>query len=169
MENNELLHLISILLQYPDEEIVNMSLDGLAEVKNQEVVTKIREFHSYLQVNSLDELTDSYVRTFDFSEKTNLYLTYSKLKDEKERGNILVKLKEIYRDEGFVLDSEELPDYFPLLLEFISVAKSDTVKSLVPQFIEPIEEIKDGLQSVNSPYTGLLEASLIIFKEILDQ
>lgn len=169
MGNNDLLHLISILLQYPDEDIVNMSLDELAEVQNQEVVIKIMKFHSYLQTNSLEELTDSYVRTFDFSETTNLYLTYSKLKDEKERGSILVKLKEIYRDEGFVLDSEELPDYLPLLLEFISIAKSETVKSLVPQFIEPIEEIKDGLHSVNSPYTGLLEATLIIFKEILDQ
>lgn len=169
MGNNELLHLISMLLQYPDQEIINMSLDELDGVKKQDAVTKIKDFHSYLQANSLEELTDSYVRTFDFSEKTNLYLTYSKLKDEKERGSILVKLKEIYRDEGFVLDSEELPDYLPLLLEFISIAKSETVKSLVPQFVEPIEEIKDGLQCINSPYTGLLEASLIIFKEILDQ
>jgi len=169
MENNEQLHLISILLQYPDQDMVDMSLEELAGVENQEVVTRLKNFHSYLQTTHLDVLTESYVRTFDFSEKTNLYLTYSKLKDERERGNILVKLKEIYRDEGFILDAEELPDYLPLLLEFISIAKSETVKSLVPQFIEPIEEIQLGLQNINSPYTGLLEASLIIFKEILDQ
>lgn len=169
MENKELLHLISVLLQYPDQDMVNMPLDELDGVENQEVALRLESFLNYLKANVLEELTESYVITFDFSEKTNLYLTYSKLKDERERGNILVKLKEIYRDEGFILDSEELPDYLPLFLEFISIANIETIKSLLPQFFEPIEEIKTGLLDINSPYSGLLEASLIIFKEILDQ
>lgn len=166
MENKSVLQLISILLHYPGEEII-AEADYSFKLENEEVAKRINSFLNYLSNNTLEQLTQNYVHTFDFNEKTNLYLTYSKLKDEKERGNILVKLKEIYRDEGFEIESEELPDYYPLFLEFLSVASDETVKHLIEQFKESIEEINAELRNNNSPYTELIEATLLIFDELL--
>ena len=101
MENREIHQLISILLQYPEQDMIDTQFAEINSIANDEIKLKLKTFIDYLKGQSLAKLTEDYVNTFDFNEKANLYLTYSKLKDEKERGNILVKLKEIYRDEGY--------------------------------------------------------------------
>lgn len=162
MENREVLQLTSVLLQYPNQEILEAPINEfLKEIKDKELAEKLNDFYSYLTATSLDELTENYVRTFDFNDKTNLYLTYSKLKEERERGAILVKLKGIYEDEGFEMSSDELPDYLPLFLEFLSIASDETIIGLSPQFIVTIKALRNELEEIKSPYAKLIDAALV--------
>ncbi len=168
MTNKELLQVISILMQYPSQENVQFIKNDLKEMMNestfheinQEVAEKLQDFIAFVDSKSIDDLQDQYVRTFDFNEKTNLYLTYSKLKEEKERGGRLVQLKQTYIKAGFVMDTEEMPDYFPLFVEFLTIAKEEVAMPLITQFEETIMNLKEELQALESPYTQLIEAYL---------
>ncbi|GBF11153.1 nitrate reductase molybdenum cofactor assembly chaperone [Tepidibacillus sp. HK-1] len=170
MGNRELLHLISILLQYPDQEWFEADFESeIAEVSdlNPEIYQKLTHFLAYLKETDADELRNLYVQTFDFNEKTNLYLSYSKMKEERERGVVLVELKQFYEQAGLVMETEELPDYLPLFLEFIAIADQKDISKLLPPFQPAIEKVRDELIEVDSPYANLIEASLMILNQIL--
>ncbi len=168
MEIRELLKLVSLLLQYPDEEIYSLEWQPcLSHVKNQEIVENLNVFGDYFRGSTLDILQENYVQTFDFNEKANLYLTYSKLGDEKKRGQALAELKEIYKFAGFELESNELPDYLPLLLEFVSHVDEKISIDLLSRFRDTIEQTQRVLAGENSPYAALLKGLLIIIDHFI--
>jgi len=146
METQDLLKLISLLLQYPDEEIRSLDWQSeFADIHEPELSENLNTFGKYFHQTPLVQLQENYVHTFDFNDKTNLYLTYSKLGDEKERGQVLAELKEIYAFAGFELNSTELPDYLPLLLEFVSHADMKIRTDLVRRFHGAIEHTQHML------------------------
>ncbi|OEG00027.1 nitrate reductase molybdenum cofactor assembly chaperone [Vulcanibacillus modesticaldus] len=168
MENREILRLISLLLQYPEPEWVAALLeDDLLEIADNDIHAKIKKFLEYLRQHSIDEIQEKYVQTFDFNEKTNLYLTYAIKKDEKERGELLISLKKIYEDHGLEMDPEELPDYLPLILEFISIADEVTTEKLIEQFSEPINQLQLELSKTKSPYAELLSACQLTISKVV--
>lgn len=73
-----------------------------------------------------EELREIYVWTFDWKEKTRLYLTAHELGDSRERRAALILLQHIVRDAGFMMPSGELCDFIPLLYELLAV-RSDHV------------------------------------------
>ena len=161
MENKELLRLISRLLLYPQEEMLTVNLSDY-HFRNKETERRIMDFIAYLQSIPIAEQQKNYVNTFDFNEKTNLYLTYAKLKEEKDRGQVLLKLKQIYQNEGLLMESAELPDYLPLVLEFMAIAEEEISAQLFKQLQETIQTLRRELKAINSPYTGLIDSILII-------
>ncbi len=168
METPDLLKLISLLLQYPDEEM--RSFDLLSEIvtlNDPELLESLNTFGKYFYQTPLARLQENYVHTFDFNDKTNLYLTYSKLGDEKERGQALAELKEIYAFAGFELNSTELPDYLPLLLEFVSHADIKIRTDLLRRFRGAIEHTQQMLKENGSPYSDLLRGLLIIIDHFI--
>ncbi|WP_339061962.1 nitrate reductase molybdenum cofactor assembly chaperone [Tepidibacillus marianensis] len=171
MGNRELLHLISILLQYPDSEWKEIDFESgiqdVAEQNSEEIYQKLKSFIQFIQQTPMDELKDYYVQTFDFNEKTNLYLSYSKMKEERERGVVLVELKRFYEQAGLILESDELPDYFPLFLEFITMAKDAEIAKVLPPFLPAVEKLRDELNVIQSPYTHLVDASLVLLNQLL--
>ncbi len=167
IETQNLLKLISLLLQYPDEEIHSLHRELDIETNEAPQLAKdLKIFADYFHCNTLDVLQENYVQTFDFNDKANLYLTYSKSGEEKERGKVLAELKEIYSFAGFELESTELPDYLPLILEFVSFADEKISIDLLTRFRQPIAKIQQSLSEQNSPYATLLETLLIIIDQL---
>ena len=72
---------------------------------------------------SLDDIQQVYTQTFDFDRDTNLYMTYFKFEDQKERGQMLAKLKVLYEMFGLKMPDNELSDFLPLMLEFLYAAE----------------------------------------------
>lgn len=112
-----------------------------------------------------ETITAAYVKTFDFSKKANLYLTYGQLGDDRERGPALLKLKQVYEEEEIVLDTDELPDYLPLVLEFVAVASEDRGLGLLVSFRKALVSIRDALHQMASPYRHVLDAMLFIMDQ----
>lgn len=63
-------------------------------------------------------LAAHYVETFDFINRHSLYLTWYSDGDTRRRGQSLVELKRAYRAAGLLMNSEELPDFLPTVLEY---------------------------------------------------
>ncbi|WP_314589332.1 nitrate reductase molybdenum cofactor assembly chaperone [Paenibacillus terrigena] len=167
--------LFSQLLQYPDaawqETADEMYVNWCHLIQDEdEAVAKLLQelagqcLAEYAGMDAV-AITAAYVKTFDFSKKANLYLTYRQLGDDRERGPALLKLKQLYEEEDIVLDTDELPDYLPLVLEYVAVAQEERGIALLYSFRKALDSIKDALHHMTSPYRHVLDAILWIIDQ----
>lgn len=167
--------LFSQLLQYPDatwqDRSDEMYVDWchLIQDENEDVVKTLQTLAgeciaSFVGMDA-EAITAAYVKTFDFNKKSNLYLTYGQLGEERERGPALLRLKQLYEEEDMILDTEELPDYLPLVLEYVAVSQDNRGISLLVSFRKALEQIKSALEQQNSPYRHVLQAILWILDQ----
>lgn len=164
--------LFSQLLQYPDaewqEESDEMYVDWCHLIREEEaaeaktVQALAGDCLAAFAGMDAATITANYVKTFDFSKKANLYLTYGQLGEDRERGPALLRLKQLYEEEEIVLYTDELPDFLPLVLEYVAVAEESRGISLLVSFRKALDQIKDALHQVESPYRYVLDAILLI-------
>ncbi|MGC5773167.1 nitrate reductase molybdenum cofactor assembly chaperone [Paenibacillus pabuli] len=160
--------LISYLLQYPDTEW-REGLQGVKEAVqsisdttlNQILLTFVDEA---LAVNSI-QWQDSYVRTFDFDKKSNLYLTYALHGDERDRGPALIELKRRYEAAGFYMEVSELPDYLPMVLEFVAEAPEEAAMGVLSSCHKALVSMTESITGQSSPYGPLLSLMLQVIPE----
>ncbi len=154
------LKLVSVLLQYPEPEVVEQ-VKGLAISEVGPVTGAQREslsgFLEWYRQSDLDQLRQSYVDNFDFDRRRSLHLTYQLHGDSRQRGLALLKIKNAYRDAGLVPGEDELPDFLPLMLEFAVLAPDGAGGELLDRHRESIELIRAGLVRAESPWAGLFD------------
>jgi nitrate reductase molybdenum cofactor assembly chaperone NarJ/NarW len=159
---------ISILLQYPDDEWFNILQEIKSEIytiQNKQVQQLFHTFINSIESISKDDIIENYIENFDFGKITNLYVTYLKLREQRERGLELLKLKLFYKDHGFEMTDEELPDYLPLMLEFCGNVSKDVSNELLQMHFAAIEEIQSRLKENESIYAVLLQALLLTMEQ----
>ncbi|GIP44425.1 putative nitrate reductase molybdenum cofactor assembly chaperone NarJ [Paenibacillus sp. J45TS6] len=164
--------LFSQLLQYPDatwqETSDDMYVDWchLIQEENEEVRDTLQtlagECIASFAGMDAEAITSAYVKTFDFNKKSNLYLTYGQLGEDRERGPALLRLKQLYEEEDMIMDTDELPDFLPLVLEYVAVAEMDRGIGLLVSFRKALEQLQSALDKQNSPYRYVMEAILWI-------
>ena len=118
---------------YPElgwSEALTELLEEIEAIEQDDVKASLATFIKQALNKTNDQLIDSYVYTFDFGKKTNMYLTYMNTGEQRERGIELLELKQHYKKSGFEVTDKELPDYLPLLLEFLQMQMSKTVNQL---------------------------------------
>ena len=117
--------IVALLLDYPEVEVYK----SLPEIEkmiaednflDESQMENLRNFIKACRALSFDEWQIYYVNVFDMSKKINLYIFDHIFGDSKERGQAMVSLKEMYSSWGFDMTSNELPDYIPVFLEYIS-------------------------------------------------
>lgn len=118
---------------------------------------EVRRFLTWMEAQPPEDLRALYSDTFDFNSETSLHLTYHLWGDLRERGQVLAALKTYYREAGLVLESSELPDYLPVMLEFAAEVPEHG-ESLLQAFRPPIEVLRRRLSEAGNPYGLLLEA-----------
>jgi len=153
--------LLSLLLQYPDEELLAGRAEleqALAGLPRSEVRANIASFLRSCDGVALAELQADYVATFDFDRRATLYLTYHTHGDRRQRGIELVRLKRRCASAGLALVDGELPDYLPALLEFASLAPEGQGVALVAEHRPALELIRSRLHERGSRYALLLDA-----------
>lgn len=114
---------------------------------------------------TLSEIKAIYTDTFDFSKKNPLYMTFNKFDTQKERGQMLAKLKVLYEMFGLKMVDNELSDYLPLMLQFLQVAdfsNDDRAQENLQLVIMIIEdgtyEMANALAKNNNPYAFVVSA-----------
>ncbi len=106
---------------------------------------------------------ERYVATFDFHEPASLYLTAHELGDSRRRGQALIELRALLRAAGFEEAGDELPDYLPLLLEFLANAPADTPPDMVHSLEQRLAAVCVRIQEhldADSPYRDVSVALL---------
>lgn len=153
--------LLSALLEYPDQELID-HLPELREHITQCLDTDTTErdalhiFITYLQSKPLTTLQEDYVQTFDLTPEHSLHLTHHLFGDDKNRGPALIDLGELYKDYGVEVVTNELPDYLPLVLEFIAYLDDNEATVFLADAHKVLSVITENLSKANSAYAALL-------------
>lgn len=163
------LKLISLLLDYPGTAWPTLSeiYEQVSALTHTKPASFLTEFLEYLKTHSYEEIAQNYVSTFDFSEETSLYLTYSQHGDHQKRAEILIELRQYFQTSGLTPIHEELPDYLPLLLEFIAIAPAETGILIAANHFPAINSLAESLQKNNNPYAILLKACVLTLEAMI--
>lgn len=160
--------ILSHLLQFPDENLLN-SLEALEEIiaalppgRDRKVLAG---FLGYLQGRKLISLQEEYSRHFDLNPATCLNLTYHREGDGKDRGAALARLVRVYRQAGYEIAAGELPDYLPLVLEFLSICPAETHAWVVKEYRFEVGTLADQLTQAGASYAPLLSVAAENFRD----
>lgn len=153
--------LTSTLMLYPQRqwiEQISAVKEEISTYNNSLVNSYLNSFIHYLETTPFEQLCLNYVYTFDFHGVTTLNLTYNVFKDSRKRGEALVKLRQILSDSDLEAESDELPDYLPMILEFVSVADEKYAIRLLRLHMNSLKHLEQELVKNDSPYHFLLKA-----------
>ncbi|GEL20393.1 nitrate reductase molybdenum cofactor assembly chaperone [Pseudonocardia asaccharolytica] len=151
----------SVCLQYPDESVLPMfplvrgAVDALPDGTPGARLTAFLDAVAGIPPG---ELAEHYVRTFDNRRRCCLYLTWWADGETRRRGGALAALKARYRAAGVELDSTELPDFLPAVLEFAATADLADGLAVLQEHRAGIELLRLALIEVGTPYAAPVEA-----------
>lgn len=152
--------LLAFLLEYPDSSW-NTELADLNEVVETVIDQQRREllqsFLTYAKNTPLLKLQETYTSAFDLNPTTSLHLTYHLLGDSEDRGKALAKILWVYHHEGYDAAIGELPDYLPMILEFLALCPEPEEATLLWSCLGTVAALAERLQKDKHPYAGLME------------
>lgn len=155
--------LCSYLLSYPDEAFLASLNEVEAELDANalpSIKEELEQFFLKAKIQSLTDLISTYITTFDFGKKTNLYVSYMAGGEQRERGMDLLFLKNYYKMHGFHVTDKELPDYLPVLLEFAGQVAIEDMVPIFRRYTKSIEEIAVHLHPSENLYGHIFQAIL---------
>lgn len=163
-----LLKLLSACLAYPDAAVV-ASLPELesaaAGVGDAPARGRLLDFLSQLRTQPLLALQEHYTAVFDLNPSASLNLTYHLMGDREDRGRALAELIEVYRQAGFEPALNDLPDFLPLLIEFLAAAPQAETHALVRRCLSAVPALAARLRQSGSLYAVPLELLCGAFPE----
>lgn len=158
------LKLIAVLLDYPQEELWSHGEAlrqactdcGLPPAPTQ----ALAEFADGLL--ALDPLAaqERWLGLFDRGRAMSLLLFEHIHGESRDRGQAMVDLIETYRRGGYELASRELPDYLPLVLEFLAQRPDAEAVDWLSHVAQIVALLAGRAAERGSPYAALLEIVL---------
>ncbi|WP_035424215.1 nitrate reductase molybdenum cofactor assembly chaperone [Bacillus sp. UNC438CL73TsuS30] len=160
-EKKAILAILARMMDYPEETFLNerTTVESFIHeaISTEEIQREVVERLHPLYEMPLKELQELYVLTFDYKDKTNLYLTAHELGDSRKRGFALIELQKLIFEEGFETVGKELADYIPMLLELLAVApEEEKFNKLSRRVAFAINRILSNLPEDN-PYKQAIE------------
>lgn len=83
----------------------------------------------------------------------------------RDRGQATVDLKRLYERAGYELSSSELPDYLPVVLEYLSCRDLREARELLSDCAHILRRIGQSLIARSSRYAAVLQALLVVAGE----
>ncbi|WP_025917517.1 nitrate reductase molybdenum cofactor assembly chaperone [Herminiimonas sp. CN] len=151
--------ILSALLLYPEPVL----LENLPEIEAELAKTPLlhaplRPLLDTLAANDLITLQERYVSTFDRTPSHSLHLFEHIHGESRDRGQAMVDLMEEYKRHGLEMAGEDLPDYVPLFLEFLSqLEDKEEAERLLSDAIHVLAYIGRKLAANGSPYSGIFD------------
>ena len=156
------LKIAAFLLEYPDENWWN-DFDEYREAAENLKTPQSRDvfldLFAYVENFGRNEYEREYVRKFDFSQNTNLYLTTHNRTDFGKQSTEMFDFKNLFLDNGFDLQ-KELPDYLPAVLELAATVEREQAKKILETARPKIELLRERFIEAKLPQVFLLDIIL---------
>jgi nitrate reductase delta subunit len=117
---------------------------------------ELMQLISWMQIHNLIGMQSDYVRTFDMTPEHDLHLTHHLFGDDSGRGPALIDLSEHYKAAGLEVDENEIPDFLPLILEYVSMLDDMQARVFLGDAAKVITVLAENLEKAKSPYARLL-------------
>ncbi len=151
---------LSVLFDYPDGYLKDHldDIEGLLDVDVDIAAGEreaIRGVVRWMKETRLLDLQQHYVQTFDLTPEHSLHLTHHLYGESRSRGPALVDLAEHYRAHGFEVVAGELPDFLPLVLEYLNMLDPVAARMFLHDVVDVLKLLADNLGKAGSPYAPL--------------
>ena len=155
------LKLLSVLMDYPRDELwahrgelLDAADDpGLSREHCARLVGFTREL---LDTDPL-AAQERWLALFDRGRSMSLLLFEHIHGESRDRGQAMVDLMEAYRKSGFTLATKELPDYLPLLLEYLDQRPQAEARDWLHHVSHIVSLLAARAAERESPYALLFE------------
>ncbi len=153
--------MLSRLLDYPDQELID-NLPLLHQVLDEDRSIDAHErrvmnqFLDHLSAQGLMALQQNYVQTFDMQPEYSLHLTHHLFGDDRGRGPALVDLGEHYKSMGMTVQKGEIPDYLPLILEYVGTLDEMGARVFLADAGKVLTVLASNLEKTSNPYAPLM-------------
>jgi nitrate reductase delta subunit len=165
-----MLRALGALLSYPRED-VRSALPEIADTvrassliaspQRQDLLVLINE----LAAGDLLEAEVRYVELFDRGRAASLHLFEHLHGEGRDRGQAMVELMRLYQRAGYELTPRELPDYLPVVLEYLSCRDLREAREILGDCAHILRRIGQSLVARGSSYAAILQALLIVAGE----
>jgi nitrate reductase molybdenum cofactor assembly chaperone NarJ/NarW len=160
------LKLIGLLLDYPKDELWQYREELIAATAEVELAPERSEQLAQFAIDllSLDPMDaqERWLGLFDRGRSMSLLLFEHIHGESRDRGQAMVDLLQNYREHGFELSSRELPDYLPLVLEYLAQQPPEEGRDWLHHCGHILELLAARALERESPY-GLLFQILVEF------
>ncbi|MGZ9005856.1 MAG: nitrate reductase molybdenum cofactor assembly chaperone [Burkholderiales bacterium] len=159
------LRVLARLLSYPDGELLE-HLDDLRDALTSEGalgagrLAELKALIDTLAQTDPIENEAEYVQLFDRGRATSLHLFEHVHGDSRDRGPAMIDLVQTYDKAGLFLAPDELPDYLPVVLEFVSTQPAREARAFLSEMAHLFTAIFSALQARGSAYASVLGALL---------
>jgi len=159
------LRVLARLLSYPDAQLRSDLHDMRAAMQAETAIGAARQAELASLMDTLAhgqplELEANYVEVFDRGRSTSLHLFEHVHGDSRERGPAMIDLAQTYEKAGLFLSQDEMPDYLPVVLEFVSTQPLREARAFLSEMAHIFNAIFAALQQRNSAYASVLGAML---------
>ncbi|MFA5940691.1 MAG: nitrate reductase molybdenum cofactor assembly chaperone [Sinimarinibacterium sp.] len=158
----KVLKLIGVLLDYPAETLWEHRDDLLAATQDEDLPGPRRgplaDFVAALLELDPMQAQERWLGLFDRGRHMSLLLFEHVHGESRDRGQAMVDLIETYRQGGFELAARELPDYLPLMLEYLSQRPPAEAREWLQHTAHILKLLAARAAERRSPYAVLFEA-----------
>jgi len=159
--------ILARLLTYPDPDFMAAlpAIEGaiLAEPAfGARERARLLSLVRHLRSQDLIEVEEGYVGLFDRVRSLSLHLFEHVHGESRARGQAMVDLMQIYRRQGVELDVNELPDYLPVFLEFLSLLPEDRAIEMLDDAGNVLDALHGRLVKRGSAYATVFQALLTL-------
>jgi nitrate reductase molybdenum cofactor assembly chaperone NarJ/NarW len=155
----EALGLMSALLHYPDDELLAdlpRMQAAAARLAPGDLRQAIEGFLGHLADRPLLALQTAYTTAFDLNPATTLNLTWHRYGDNENRAAALARLQRRYDAAGWERTTGDLPDYLPLMLEFLALCPAEDATGEIQACLGSMASLIEPLTRTAPAYAELL-------------
>lgn len=159
------LRVLAALLSYPDAPM-RSHLSEMRDILRREgalSAARLVELEALIDTLASADLLETeanYVELFDRSRHTSLHLFEHVHGDSRDRGPAMIDLAQTYEKGGLYLAPGELPDYLPVVLEFVSTQPPQEARAFLGEMAHIFNALFSALQQRETPYASVLGALL---------
>jgi len=161
---------LSALLSYPTEALIEAAPEFAAVLDAEKLVPAASRravdlLIEEIAIGEVYDLQERYGLLFDRSKTLALHLFEHVHGESRDRGQAMVDLKAMYENAGLFIAANELPDYVPLFLEFLSIRPLSEARELLGQSAHILAALAERLGRRESNYKAVFDALVAIAAE----
>ena len=154
---------LSAALSYPTAELQRYARQMLMALNDEQLLPArhrgaVGMLIEDLAAVELLEAQSRYVDLFDRTRSLSLHMFEHVHGESRERGQAMVSLLERYQQAGLDVAGQELPDYIPLFLEFLSTLSAAEARTNLAETAHILAALGERLRKRDSAYGAVLEA-----------
>ncbi len=157
------LRVLAALLGYPDGQMREHLAEMRTLLADESAVLPARRLELDALMDSLRhadpvETEAAYVELFDRGRSTSLHLFEHVHGDSRDRGPAMIDLCQTYERAGLFLGPKELPDYLPVVLEFVSTQPPREARAFLAEITHILNALFGALRKRESAYASVMGA-----------